>query len=187
MREPAAVDDDINRPLTYDDYAAIPPDGRKWEILDGDLYVTPAPNTQHQRLSFRLQRMLADYVEPRGGEVFDAPFDVIFGRHDVAQPDLVVVTDPAQLSTRGYEGTPSFLIEILSPSNRPYDRQTKSRRYLELGVAHYWIVDPELRTIDCYRAVEGHWRQVGCFGVSDRVLEHPDFPGLEIDLARLFR
>lgn len=91
--------------LDYDDYAQIPPDRNRYEILEGELYVTPAPSPLHQRVSKRLQRMLEAYFETRGlGEVFNAPVDLILTHHDVVQPDLVVVTDPGQVSARGIEG-----------------------------------------------------------------------------------
>ena len=80
---------ELKRKLDYDDYLRLPDDGKRYEILDGELYVTPAPSPLHQRVSKRLQRKREDYFEARGlGEVFNAPIDMILGRHDVAQPDI---------------------------------------------------------------------------------------------------
>ena len=80
--------------LTYDDYAALPDDGRRYELLAGELYMNPAPSPLHQRISKRLQRQLeAFFEENKLDEVFDASVDLIFGPHDVAQPDIVVVGD----------------------------------------------------------------------------------------------
>ncbi|PYM16700.1 MAG: DNA-binding protein, partial [Candidatus Rokuibacteriota bacterium] len=82
----------VRRKLDYDDYVRLPDDGKRHEILDGKLYVTPSPNPYHQRLSKRLQRRLEDYFEAPGrGEVFDAPIDLILGVHDIAVPDILVV------------------------------------------------------------------------------------------------
>lgn len=178
--------DDVNRPLTYDDYAQIPDDGRRWEVLDGNPYVNPAPGSDHQRKSRRLLHALEAWFEPRGGEVFYAPIDVLLGPNDVCQPDLVVVTDPSQVSPRGIEGAPTLLVEIASPATRNYDRITKSRRYAERGVAHYWILDPELGSIDCYRNSESRWESIGNFR-RDQTLIHPDFPGLSIPLETIWR
>jgi len=98
----------LKRKLEYRDYARLPSDGKYYEILDGRLYVTPAPSPLHQRVSKRLQRKLEDYFEARGlGEVFNAPIDMILGRHDIAQPDLLVVANPGQISRRGIEGAPA--------------------------------------------------------------------------------
>lgn len=88
---------------------AIPPDGKRYEILEGELYVTPAPSPLHQRASKRLQRQLEAYFEGRSlGEVFNAPIDVILTPHDVFQPGLVVVTESSQISQRGIEGAPCW-------------------------------------------------------------------------------
>lgn len=79
----------LNARLTYDDYAAIPSDGRTYEIVDGEVYVTPAPSPLHQRTSRRLQRQLEEYLEAKGAEVFDAPIDLILTNSDIMQPDLI--------------------------------------------------------------------------------------------------
>jgi len=85
--------------LDYDDLAHAPDDGKQYELLDGDLFVTPAPSPFHQRVSKRLQRQLERYFEDGGlGEVFNAPLDVILTSHDVVEPDLIVVTDASQIS-----------------------------------------------------------------------------------------
>ncbi len=173
--------------LDYDDYAAIPPDRNRYEVLDGELYVTPAPSPLHQRVSKRLQRQLEAYFEARGlGEVFNAPIDLILSFHDVVQPDLVVVTEPTQVSGRGVEGPPALVVEVLSPSTRTQDRTAKARRYAALGVPHYWLVDPETRRIECYRAEQGTYRLVGA-SEGDAPLSHPDWPDLTLTPADLWR
>ena len=177
----------LNRKLEYEDYARLPADGKRYEILDGDLYVTAAPSPYHQRLSKRFQRRLEDYFEVRGlGEVFNAPIDVILERHDIVEPDLLIVGNPAQISQRGIEGAPLLVVEVLSPSTRARDRGVKMRRYAELGVAHYWIMDPEAQTIECLRLEAGAYRLVVKAAVPD-TLRHPDWPDLAIDLTVLWR
>jgi Uma2 family endonuclease len=147
----------LKQKLDYDDYSGIPPDGKRYEILEGDLYVTPAPSPTHQRISRRLERVLEDYFHPRRlGEVFDAPIDAILTPNDVVQPDLVVVANAAQISARGIEGAPLLMVEILSTSTRSQDRTVKARRYAALGVRHYWIVDPDAKALECYA-----WEQDG--------------------------
>jgi|CXWL01.1.fsa_nt_gi Uma2 family endonuclease len=181
--------DELTRKLDYDDYAAIPADGKRWEILDGEPYVTPSPNPFHQRASKRLQRLLEAWFEsgetPRG-EVFNAPLDLLLGDHDICQPDLVVVTVPGQVTRRGVEGTPALVVEVLSPTNRPYDRVTKMRRYAANQVPNYWIVDPDLQSVDCYRLVGDRYVDAGSFGPAD-TLRAVDFPGLALDLAVIWR
>ena len=178
---------ELTRKLGYEDYVNLPDDGKRYEILDGELCVNPAPSPHHQRVSKRLQRKLEDYFEARGlGEVFNAPIDMILGRHDVAQPDLLVVTNPGQISARGIEGAPLLVIEVLSPSTRHHDREVKMRRYAVLGVPHYWLVDPEGQGIACYRLESGTYRHVLTAG-GDARLQLPDWPELIIALGDLWR
>lgn len=177
----------LKQKLDYSDYARIPPDGKRYELLEGDLYVTPAPSPLHQRISKRLQRRLEAYFEARGlGEVFHAPLDLILTPYDVVQPDLVVVADPTQVSERGIEGPPTLVVEILSPSTRDHDRTVKARRYAALGIRHYWLVDPEASRLECYRAEAGAYALV-VQGEGDASLFHPDWPGLALPLADLWR
>lgn len=171
--------------LDYDDYCAIPNDGKRYELVDGQVHVTPAPSPLHQRLVGRLFRLLSEYFRAPA-EVFVAPIDVILTPHDVVQPDLVVVANPAQVSSRGIEDAPLLVIEVLSPTTTTYDRTTKAQRYGALGVPHYWIVDPEARIIECFRRHEAAYQLIGSFA-PDAALTHPDFPGLRIDLAALWR
>lgn len=170
--------------LDYDDYAAIPSDGRRWELLEGEPYVTPAPSPLHQRLVLGLAVALQKHF-PRPAEVFVAPIDVILTRHDVLQPDVVVVTDPAQVSARGIEGPPRLLVEVLSPGTAAYDRNIKARRYAALGGPHLWLVDPDGRRVECHRREADAYRLVVAAGPAD-TLAHPDFPTLAIPLAPLW-
>ncbi len=101
-------------------------------------------------------------------------------------PDLLVVADPKHVSRRGIEGPPLLVVEILSPSTRKADRGVKARRYAELGVEHYWIVDPERKRLECHRRAEGVFRSV-VEAEGDVTLSHPDWDGLSVDLAALWR
>lgn len=177
----------LKRKLDYDDYAGIPSDRNRYEIMDGDLFVAPAPSPVHQRVSRRLRRILEDYFHGlQLGEVFNAPIDVILGQHDVVQPDMVVVADPAQVSARGIEGAPFLVVEILSPSTAKQDQTVKARRYAAFGVPHYWMVDPEARRLERYRLTAGDYAMV-VQAEGDALLIHPDWPGLTVPLADLWR
>lgn len=176
----------LKRKLDYTDYAATPDDGKRYEIADGSLLVTPSPTPLHQRVSRRLLGQLADFFESKSiGEIFYAPVDLILSNHDVFVPDLVVVSDPTAVSARGIEGPPLLVVEILSPSTELHDRGVKARRYAELGVLHYWIVDPQRRRLECHRLAGSAYGSVaGAEGHSP--LRHPDWDGLRIDLAALW-
>ena len=176
----------LKHKLDYYDLAHIPPDRLRYELSEGDLHVTPAPSPYHQWISKHLQRQLEAYFEGRGlGHVFNAPIDVILTHEDVFEPDIVVVTDRAQITKRAIEGPPALVVEILSPSTTLYDRTTKSRRYAALGIGHYWIVDGEQQALECYRLRNGAYETVTRLSGAVR-FEHPDFPGLAIDTAVLW-
>jgi Uma2 family endonuclease len=175
----------LNAKLTYDDYAAIPSDGKIYQIMDGDVYVTPSPSPQHQRASKRLQRQLEEYFEASGrAEVFNAPIDVILGDHDVSQPDLVVAA-ASSVTKRGIEAPPILIVEVLSPSTENFDRQVKAQRFAKLGVPNYWILDPQSHRLECYRNDGGTY----VLSVEAQQARVPisDFPGLTIDLPSLWR
>lgn len=176
----------IPRRVTYEDYLNFPDDGMRYEILDGEIFMTPAPTPKHQYASKRLQRLLEDYFEgERGGLVFDAPIDVILADSDVVQPDLVVVGERRQVSSRGIEGAPLVLVEILSPSRPEYDRLTKARRYAARSVPHFWIVDPEARAVECFR-LEGSSYRLDAAAEGEALLRVPAFGGLVVPLGRLW-
>ena len=177
----------LNAKLTYEDYAAIPSDGKTYQIVDGEVSVTPAPSPFHQRSSKRLQRQLEAYFETSGtGEVFDAPIDLILSNHDVTQPDIVVVADPSSNTRRGIEAPPLLIVEVLSPSTEKFDRHVKARRFAALGVPHYWVLDPDQRRLECYRNVDGTF-VLSVSGEGDELLASRDFERLQIDLSAIWR
>ena len=139
--------------LTYKEYEALPADGRRYEIHDGELSVTPAPSLQHQSVSRNLFRIVDVHVRAKGiGEVWFAPLDVILSDTSIVQPDIVYV-DPTRLdaaSQRGIEGPPTLAVEILSPSTTLIDRVAKPQLYARHGVPYFWLVDPAGRMIEAF-------------------------------------
>ena len=175
----------LPRRATYEDYKQFPDDGKRYEILDGEIHMTPSPSPRHQYASKRLQRVLEGFFEDRHGYlVFAAPLDVILADSDVVQPDLVVVSERPQLSDRGVDGAPLLLVEILSPSRPQYDRLTKAGRYRVRAVPHYWIVDPEARLLEVYRLEGGAYR-LEASGSKTDVVSVPSFHGLSVPLQDL--
>lgn len=113
---------ELERKLEYADLVATPADGKRYELIEGELFVSPSPTPNHQRVSKRLQRQLESYFEEGGiNEVFNAPVDVILTERDVFVPDIVVVADQADVSKRGIENPPLLVVETLSPSTRGYE------------------------------------------------------------------
>jgi Uma2 family endonuclease len=140
--------------LTYADFVALPDDGKRYEILDGELFVTPSPTSRHQIVLANLFRILDARVRERGlGRVLFASLDVIFADTSIAEPDLLYVDTgrTSLISNRGIEGAPALLIEALSPSSIRADRRVKFELYARFGVPFYWIVDPDALTLEAYR------------------------------------
>src|SRR2546422_6151977 len=137
--------------LTYREYEALPADGRRYEIHDGELSVTAAPSPQHQMVSANLFRVLDDHVRAGGiGKVLYAPLDVILTETAIVQPDIVYL-DLARLdriSQRGIEGAPTLVVEILSPSTTLTDRTTKQQLYARHAVPFYWLGGSEGRALE---------------------------------------
>ncbi|HJU05822.1 MAG TPA: Uma2 family endonuclease [Nitrospiraceae bacterium] len=176
--------------LTLEDYLLFPDDGRRHELIDGDHYVTPSPNTRHQRISLKLSVTLHTFASHhRLGEVFAAPFDVILSDIDVVEPDLLFVSAERAsiVGEVNIRGAPDLVIEILSEGTRKTDEVVKRRLYERYGVAEYWIVDPLLETIKIYRLTEGGYlRAAELSREGHDSLTSPLFPQLVISLDEMF-
>jgi Uma2 family endonuclease len=141
---------------TYSEYARFPDDGNRYEVIDGEVLVTPAPTTGHQRILYNLVMLLGPYVEQQGiGWVF-FDVDLLFQTGQFLRPDLVVVPTAHRdgLTDRGVELAPELIVEIVSPTSASIDRVKKPRRYGDFGVPEYWAVDAHLNAVDVwhYRA-----------------------------------
>ena len=140
--------------LTYDEFQTLPRDGSKrLELIEGEVYMTPSPNTAHQRAVRKLLRALDDFVERGGlGEVFIAPYDIVLSKWTALEPDLLFIRkDRASIVTdANVQGAPDLVIEILSPSNKVYDRETKLRVYEKAGIPEIWYLDPEDKTAEMF-------------------------------------
>lgn len=174
--------------LTYQDYCALPDDGRRYEILDGDLYMSPAPETPHQRVAFRLAMILHAHVARRGlGEVFIAPLDVLLDEHDVVEPDIIFVSKARRsiITQKNIQGAPDLLVEVMSPSSGDRDTRDKRNLYARCGVPFYWLVDPDARSITELELVETAYAEVGVANGASN-LSPKLFPGLQIQLEELW-
>ena len=176
-------------PLTYRDYCLLPEDGRRYELMEGDFFESPAPSTDHQTVSRRLLFELMRQLEHPGlAYVFNAPVDVILEDTSVVQPDLVVVAaNRKQLVTkRAIEGAPDIAVEILSPSSIDRDRHLKRRLFERFGVSEYWIVDAEHAMVDVLHFVDGGYRQIAKLDRAS-TLTSRRFAQLAIVLEPIFR
>ena len=176
------------RPLTYDDLRALPDDGQRYEIIDGELIGTPAPTMDHQRVVGRLYRLLDDYA-PRveGGEVAFAPFAVRLGHFDAVEPDLVFLTAarprvPIDESSIDY--APDLVVEVISPSSRRIDRVRKMALYARSGVSECCIADSMERILVVNLLQSEEYVQVA--PGSAGMIASPTLPGLRVDSSEVF-
>jgi Uma2 family endonuclease len=168
--------------LTYKDYAALPDDGRRYQILDGELCVTPAPNRLHQKVSANLCAALHAHVRQHAlGEVYAAPTDVILADTTIVQPDVLFIANDrfGVRSDRGIEGAPTLAVEILSPSTAETDRHRKLRLYARFGIPWYWIVDPDARVVEVYRLEGARYALASRHAGGDTFAAEP-FAGLTL-------
>ena len=178
--------------LTYDDFVQFPDDGKRHELIDGEHYVTAAPNLKHQAVVVNLTGLLWTHLRVHAvGRVFAAPVDVVFSDFDVVEPDLVFVSKARQadlLTAAHISGAPDLVVEIGSPSTRKRDETIKRRLYERFGVAEFWVVDPELDEIKVYRLVDGRFERTALLSLEQGdVLTSPLLPGLTLRLAEIFR
>jgi Uma2 family endonuclease len=166
------------RRWTYADYCRIPPDRKRHEIIDGRHFVNPAPSPYHQIVAGRLFYELMRLVEKPGrGRVLSSPIDVHLAPGTVVQPDIVVLRprNASIIGPKKLTGVPDLLVEVLSPSNRGYDRRTKRDRYERAGVRELWLVDPEHHSVE--QLVLGRDRRyrapVTASGTADLTLRVP--------------
>jgi Uma2 family endonuclease len=140
--------------ITWQDAQLMPEDGKRYEAIDGELYVTPAPSRRHQWVSGNLERALCRLLQDPGhGWVYHAPIGVEFPEtEEGAQPDIIFVSKARAeiLVDEGIRGVPDLVVEIRSPSTAERDRTIKRKLYQRQGVAQYWIVDPDADAVEVW-------------------------------------
>lgn len=173
---------------TYQDYKAIPADGKRYEIVNGVLLFMPSPTRSHQKIVGEIFSYLRTHVQLAGlGEVYMSPFDVELAPRTVFQPDVLVVLNAelGKVTEGGVIGGPSLVVEIASPSTGPYDRLTKYPEYARADVPEYWIVKPEQRTVELLVLQRGEYRSLGIFYGQD-TLPSRVIPGLPVRVEQFF-
>ena len=174
--------------LTVENYKILPETGPRYQLIEGDLYMAPAPNRYHQDISRNLEYILLDYLEDHPiGKLYDAPFDVYLDEYNVFQPDILVVLNErlSILTDAGAEGAPDFVVEILSPKTARLDRDNKRRVYATSGVRELWIIAPESRTIEVYLLGQDAANPAAIYRESD-TFESALFPGLQFKGPAIF-
>lgn len=178
----------ISTKFTYEDLKIIPPDRYRYEIVDGELFVTPAPRTLHQRIVGNLFAELRSHVRQHGlGEVFVAPYDVVFSPYTVLEPDVLFVSKARlrQITEDNLAGPPDLVAEVLSETTRRMDREIKMKQYALHGVREYWLLDPEGKTVEIFRLEKDEYKLIARLGFGE-TLASPLFPGLTLPVASLW-
>jgi Uma2 family endonuclease len=154
---------------TYKEYAALPNDGRRYEVMDGVLLMAPSPSPAHQNAVKWITFYLTQYVELTGqGKVFTAPLDVELAPNQIVQPDVFILLQAslAKLTTKRVIGAPDLVVEVSSPATAVYDRLSKLTTYANAGVTEYWIVNCERQTIEVWWLTAGTYGSQGIFAGS---------------------
>lgn len=173
---------------TYDDYAKLPDDGKRYEIVNGVLYMSPSPSWSHQEIVGEIFSHLRIYLRTTGsGGAFMAPIDVELAPNVVFQPDVVVLlkANRKRLKERHIVGAPDLTVEIVSPSSETHDRHKKIDAYARAGVPEYWIVDPDARTVEVLVREKGEYQSQGVFR-GKATLPSRIVPGLPVQVEQFF-
>ena len=164
------------------------PPGVRLELVNGEIAVSPRPRPKHSHIEKRLSRILLNHIIPRDLGELVGDVDTIFGEFDVRRPDLIYFTK-ARSHLLDYdnaiENPPGLCIEILSPSSGSIDRKDKFKQYAAAGVEHYWIVDPEARTIEAYRLSGRRYKLIGK-GAGNDIVRLAPFADLAIPLEEIW-
>ena len=173
--------------LTYADYVTTPED-KRYELLDGELLMPPAPDELHQRTQAELGYNVMAFVKTRGlGRVYFSPTDVVLSDVDVVQPDLLFVSNDRLdiLTAAGVQGAPDLVVEILSPGTAERDKGYKRALYAQHGVKEYWLVGTDAGTITVLLLEETGYEVVGTFGEGD-TLTSPTLDGFSLRIDEVF-
>jgi len=173
---------------THADLLAMPDDGKRRELLDGELYVTPSPVASHQKILGNLAYAFWKFLELHPlGELLVAPLDVILSEHDVLEPDLLFVLNEHKDFLQDWvRGAPDLVVEILSPKTEARDRGIKLKAYARYGVGEYWNVDPQAQVIEVYRlTAEGFHLAATC--AQGKTVETPLLPGFSLAVGSIFK
>jgi len=174
---------------SYKEYAALHDDGNQYEIVNGVLFMTPSPNVAHQDAVGEIFAYLREHIKQNNlGLVRMAPFDVELSPGTVVQPDVFVILSEHfdRIADNRILGAPDLVVEVASPSTAIYDRHNKLDAYAHAGVAEYWIVDTDARTVEALVLAEaGIYRSLGIFRAK-AILPSIVVPGLSVAVEKFF-
>jgi Uma2 family endonuclease len=174
--------------LTYEEFRQLPDDGKRYELIRGEVHLSPSPSTRHQLILLNLSLSLGTYIKnARLGVLAFAPLDVCLNPDTALQPDLIFISSKRVEIVREnfVAGAPDLAVEILSRSTAAHDRVTKLPLYAEAGVAEIWLIDPQVKTVEVLR-LQGRKYVVDSTLAGDQTLKSASFPGWGLPLPELF-
>jgi len=184
----ASMGTEVIPKLSFEEFRQLPIDGKRYELVRGEVHVTPAPATRHQAVIQNLSGTLWPYViKNRLGEVLTAPLDVRLSGDTALQPDLIFISNARAgiIQENWIAGAPDLIVEVLSPSTTTYDRATKLPVYAEAGVPEVWLIDPQAKTVEVLK-LQGKKYFVEATHAGDQALASNLFPGWQLPLRDLF-
>ena len=173
---------------TYSHYSALPDDGQHYEIVNGVLFMTPAPNPAHQQVAGEIFSYLRNHVKQFNlGRVFMALIDVELAPGDVFQPDVLLLLEAHldRVKTSHIIGTPDLVVEVASPGTATHDRREKYDAYADAGVPEYWIADPIAQTVEVFLLESSTYYSQGVF-CGKAILPSKALPGFDVHVEQFF-
>ncbi|HLW79212.1 MAG TPA: Uma2 family endonuclease [Terriglobia bacterium] len=177
----------VSTKFTHADLLVMPDDGKRREIVDGELFVAASPLSKHQLVVSNIASAFFLYLHDHPvGKLLVAPLDVILSDYDVLEPDLLFISDEHRGIIQDWvRGAPDLVIEVVSPTTARQDRGPKLKAYARFGIPEYWIVDPEKNTVEVYRLKERSYQPAQVLA-EDEILSSPQLPGLALALRDMF-
>ena len=173
--------------FTYEDLLYTPDDGKRYEVLEGDLIVSPSPRTKHQWIVYRVVLLFGAAEHAAYGTACTAPMDVVLANSDVVQPDVLFIAKARKgiITEENIQGAPDLVVEVISENSRRRDAITKRHIYERYGVPFYWLVDPEEETVRVFELKDGVYGEPATLR-SGQELACALFPGITADVGQLF-
>jgi Uma2 family endonuclease len=175
--------------ITRHDYEEMPPGPPYYQVIEGDLVMSPSPNIYHQAIVTRICALLQQFLGRKPlGEVLIAPLDVFLSEINVYQPDVIFISNQRRsiLTEHGLEGAPDLAVEVLSPGTARFDRGSKRKVYARTGVRELWLVDVEAKLIHVYQLAKDAETPAATYD-EKAVFTSPLLPGLRIKAAAIFK
>lgn len=173
--------------MTYADYCLLPDDGKRYQVIEGELVVSPSPNFRHQDTVWNLGQLMRSYAKEHNlGVVVGAPMDVILEPTTIVQPELLFIRhDNMEIIGDVIEGAPDLCAEVLSPSTGLHDRYAKKAVYARCGVQEYWIIDPARGAVSVFE-IDGDTYRLRIEATGDDIVTSGVLTGFRIIARAVF-